>query len=271
MTTKVSLFTSLGRKLRFYKTAFVVCIFLNVTCIVTGTVLAVNYWNSSLSGYSQSEKITNNIIVTEKIEAHLKTMEESLEQKTKAQFSRENLFDELVMWQKLDELRSQAQLAPIDKSMIRTRDGSVELVDRMIAENSKQRSDYFSEWQSLRTKQTRPIVLLIIIGFFALIFGLIVPLYFLRQISNQMTELKNDLQRSAQDITREWMHALTQFGDAPFKNIDFWLHIALLTATYVGKTSYHPSIQLISEMARLVRLELQKNTSNINSDKVPRA
>ncbi|MEK6555351.1 MAG: hypothetical protein AABZ31_08935 [Bdellovibrionota bacterium] len=271
MMQRPSLFSSLGRRLRFYKAAFVICIFLNVTCIVTGTVLAVNYWNSSLSGYSTSEKLTQNIIITEKIDSHLKEMEESLEKKSRTSFTRENLFDELVMWQKLDELRLQTQLEPIDKSQIRTRDGSIEFVDRLISENRAQRARYFDEWQNLRTQQTRPMVLLIIIGLFALICGLLLPLYFLRQISNQINELKSSLARSAQDITREWMHALTQFGDQPFKNIDFWLHIALLGANYLGKTSYHPSIQLISEMARLIRLELQKNSTNLNNDKAPRA
>ena len=271
MKTPLSPFTTVARQFRFYKRAFVLCFFLNVLAITSGAVFGAHYWKKSFSGQNKSEKLTQNLITSEKIETQLQLIESHLEQKSKVASSRETLLEELTLWQKLDDLRLQSELSAVDRAQLRTRETSMEYVDQLIRDNRDRRAQLFTDWQKLREQQTKPVVLFLIIAALALFFGLILPLYFLHKLGRQIAAVKADLQKSAQEITREWMHALTQFGDQPFKNIDFWLHISLLVATYLGQTSYHPSVQLMSEMARLIRLELQKNSANLNTDKVPRA
>lgn len=271
MSENIQLFTSLNKKLRFYKNAFVLCIFLNVLSVTFGVVFGAYYFNLVLSTSSAADQITFQINHTEKIDSQLNKIKDFLELKSKALTTRENMLEELTLWQELEGLLAQANQPAIDKKNLKNRETSIEYLSQLTNKNRETRAQLFTDWDGLRSKQNRPLLLFVVVAAITLFFGLFLPLYFLRQIALQIQKLKTDLHRAAQDITREWMHALTQFGDQPFKNLDFWLHIILLGASYLGKTSSHPGLQLASELARLIRVELQKNSSNIPADKVPTA
>jgi len=104
--------------------------------------------------------------------------------------------------------------------------------------------------------------LLIAIGAITLLFGLVLPNVVLYFMGKTLNGLRRELQDAAIQFLKQWSETKAGFGDEAFKNVDFWMQIVLLVGSQSGRFSNHPALQIGSELAHLVRIELQKQAKS---------
>ncbi len=91
-----------------------------------------------------------------------------------------------------------------------------------------------------------------------IIFGVILPYLIAKKIQHRLEELKKEVEIQIQNWVKTWIKELNFYGQDAYKNPDFWLKIGLLAVEQAAQYTSHPGVYMGAEMARIVRMELDK-------------
>jgi hypothetical protein len=98
-----------------------------------------------------------------------------------------------------------------------------------------------------------------IAGALTVLFGIFLPML----ISFFMTRALLEAKRSYEEMVAQWiakyMYEWQQSGDKPFQNPLFWANMMIVTVEIFGRQSRHPAMQIISELAPLIKKEMNKS------------
>lgn len=256
----------------FYKRVLLVFFAINVFSVVAALVIGVNFFifkkDMGLQQARTFEKIenidlvVNDIIALEKQFNHNESRKISLTIKTRD--------DELVLLQTLDKWHSIknriSQFTDLNVNtnmtvLIWSPETQSEL-QRLTEQLQLQKA---SAWQSARERMNAyndTSKLLIITGLLTLLFGVMLPSFVTYLMGRALNHIRVELQNTALSLVKTWSETRAGFGDGAFKNVEFWLQILLLFGSYSNRISSHPAAQISSELAHLVRIELQKQNNS---------
>lgn len=91
-----------------------------------------------------------------------------------------------------------------------------------------------------------------------IIFGVGMPYMLAQKIQVKIKELKKEVEIQIQNWVKTWIKELNFYGQDAYKNPDFWLKIGLLAVEQAAQYTSHPGVYMGAEMARIVRMELDK-------------
>lgn len=249
------------RKWRFYRTALATCFFLNVLCIMTGMVLSVDHWRTALKTDANQTQLFDRLDAADRIQVAIQNLR--LPKK-----------DATLEFENWSEIKIQLQVIGSEAfplAALSSNETKSAYLNRLETEMRDKKSMWMSEWRKSRVRDSHVVRTIIVISALALLFGLVLPLYCFSRITRVLVRTKNDIHKAAQNIVSEWLKAAHRYGEKPFRSVEFWLHIVLIAATYLGTSSRHPAAQVAGELAHLVRAELKKSGIEFDSDVRPRA
>lgn len=252
---------SLTSKWRLYRNTLVACFFINVLVVITGMCLAVDHWHTAFKSTESQDRLFTRLESADKIETAIQNLK-SLKKDAVSDF---------VNWSEIKIQLTSLQAAPLPLEAMSTTEAKSVYLSGLETEIRSLKSVWMKEWRRAQSRDTNVVRLIIVVSLLSLTFGLLLPLYCFARISRILVRTKDDLQKAAQNIVAEWLKAAHRFGEDPFRNIEFWLHIVLIAAAYVGESSRHPAAQIAGELAHLVRRELKKKGIAFEGDIRPRA
>jgi hypothetical protein len=91
-----------------------------------------------------------------------------------------------------------------------------------------------------------------------LLFGFLFPTLIMWLIARAMGSLRREMHSAVIEFLRGWRSAENAYGPGAFKSPEFWLQIVLMTGQFAGQMSSHPTAQIASELAYIIRQELQR-------------
>jgi hypothetical protein len=269
MTPKLDQFL---QQWRLYKKSLIIFLTINIFSVVMALVLAVNYF-----GVKKNLGVDQRLII-EKIEradqaiylvmkfARQLSFREQVHNQTDQAF----MISIVTDWAQLTRMLEEFDNIKISKEVsnfIWSKDTIAELksTEEKLQAEKKYLIDELKHGTIAYDDSTR---LLIAIGTITLLFGLILPNIALYFMGKTLNGLRLELQEAAMQFLKQWSETKAGFGDEAFKNVDFWMQILLLVGSQTGRLSSHPAVQIGSEFAHLIRIELQKQSNADNSSKV---
>lgn len=251
----------LTSKWRFYRNTLVACFFINVVVVITGMCLAVDHWHSAYKSGESQERLFSRLESADKIETAIQNLKSGKKDAT----------NDFINWSELKIQLTAIGGAPLSLEAMNSPESKTAYLTSLETDVRSQKLQWMKDWRAAQSRDSNVVRLIIVISFLSLTFGLLLPLYCFARISKILVRTKEDLQKAAQNIVAEWLKAAHRFGEDPFRNIEFWLHIVLIAAAYLGESSRHPAAQVAGELAHLVRRELKKNGIAFEGDIRPRA
>lgn len=252
----------LTSKWRFYRNTLVACFFINVLVVITGMCLAVDHWHTALKGSGSQEQLFSRLESADKLEVAVQNLKSP---------SKKDATSEFLNWSEIKIQLMEIGAPALPLEVMNSSEARAAYLAGLETDIRSKKMTWMKEWRQTQSRDAHVVRLIIIISALSLIFGLLLPLYCFHRISRILVRTKDDLQKAAQNIVAEWLKAAHRFGEDPFRNIEFWLHIVLIAAAYIGESSRHPAAQVAAELAHLVRRELKKNGIAFEGDIRPRA
>jgi hypothetical protein len=254
-----------------YKTAMVCFLALNVFSVICALVLGINYFHLKKNlGRTVAHHLTQiqiadrTLTELDKVQLHIPS---------DSHFRIQNTSDEkkilvlLAEWQNL--------VASVEKIL----PGTLSDESPLLWMSSENRDKISALKIALRDFKNKELIeaqsqveayndttrLFIITGSTTLVFGIILPLLVIYLMGRAINVLRLQIQNAAIEFLQSWAQTKASFGDDAFKNVDFWLQMLLLIGQASGSMSRHPAVIIASEMAYLIRIELQKKKAENQS------
>jgi hypothetical protein len=253
-------YNGLWRKWQLYKKLLIGFFVLNVFCVVSGFVLSFNYW-----GFKQSLREQHQVELTKlSASADLERQIAELENDVVISSDRASIFKEATEWQKLQNHLVASGLGEkflIEPKAVADRKTALAFLRDIKQSLAGERKAAFDKLSNMVESYSDTTWELVSIGILTLLFGLIIPGFIIWQLTRLLKRTTDELRQSAREIAREWIAQNEKFGGEGFKNIEFWVEIALLGAQIAGRSAGHPVAQMTGELALLIRQELEKSRS----------
>lgn len=250
-----------------YKVALIIFFAINVFSVILALVLSVNYFALRHNFANQQLQTITNLEITDQALSQLSHIRTEIAgRKT---FSVRTTEEETHMLQllshtlELKNLLQQLHTGPVEHdltvliSTFKNQSQAHLLREQLTGIKQQLWLDLKSQIKSNDNK-TR---LLIVTGLLTLIFGLILPSFIIYLMSQGLNHIRIEMQNTVFDFIKNWNITRDNFGDEAFKNVEFWLQIILLIGSTGGRMSSHPVAKISSELAHIIRLELQKKNS----------
>lgn len=243
----------LMKKIKLYKNIIWTLLFLNIFCVSMGFILGFNYFATKKIIHSQI-KDSGQLIQSIDLINH----------KISKQFiakSSNNLILNFELYKFIEDLKAKNQVEktstlysiPFEKNNFNKEayldiqkslnDIKNESINKIIAKNS-----------SLDSSNSE----IIIVAAITLIFGIILPWFFIFLITKAMLLAKKELESKISLWIKEWNENSKLFKEDKFKNVEFWLKIFLATMEQSENFSSHPAVLYSSYVSKIVRKELDK-------------
>ena len=105
---------------------------------------------------------------------------------------------------------------------------------------------------------------LIIAGLMTIIFGFLLPIYFFYRLVHALIAAKQTYEEKMAKWLVEYLNGYKRYGEKadgkPFQDPLFWLHLVMISVEIFGPRSHHPIIRMVSELAPLVKQEIEKSS-----------
>lgn len=102
---------------------------------------------------------------------------------------------------------------------------------------------------------------LLLTAIISLLFGAILPFYFIYRIKRKILLLQKEVEKQIQTWVRGWMTTYQQYGEKSFQNSEFWLKIVLLSVEQIAQYNAHPAVFIGAQISSIIRQELDKKSS----------
>ncbi len=258
-----SSFQQLWRKWVLYRNLLLVFFLLNVFCVVSGFVLSFNYWGFKQSLREKHKHELQKLSSSADLERLLAELENVIYTGSKAGTERAAIFREANEWQKLGQYLAASGLNEkfkIDENIIDQPKTALLFLKDIKTSLAGERKAAFEKISTMVESYSNTTWELVTIGGLTLLFGLVIPAFIMMMLTRLLKRTTDELRQSARDIVKEWVNQNTKFGGADaFKNVEFWVEMALLAAQFTGRATNHPMAQLAGELAQLIRQELDKS------------
>ncbi len=251
----------ISSKWRFYRNTLVTCFFINVLVVISGMCLAVDHWHTALKQSDSQDQLFAHLVSADKLDAAIENLK----------LGKKDATNDFENWSEIKIQLIEMNAAPLPLEVMNSTEAKAAYLSSLETEMRAKKAKWMKDWRGSQSHDAHVVRLIIIVSALSLLFGLLLPLYCFTRILRILVRTKDDLQKAAQNIVAEWLKAAHRFGEDPFRNIEFWLHIVLIAASYLGESSRHPAAQVAGELAHLVRRELKKNGIAFEGDMRPRA
>ncbi len=131
-----------------------------------------------------------------------------------------------------------------------------------------QRRWIVSEIQQQKSKIQKIENQMILASALIFIFGIAFPWAIFRLLISALQRAKREVEIQVTNWIREWSETQSRFGGEPFRNVQFWLQMALLTGESLLPIWKHPMAPYLSEVLQIFRQELKKS-SPAAKDQIP--
>ncbi|OFZ19923.1 MAG: hypothetical protein A2Z20_07715 [Bdellovibrionales bacterium RBG_16_40_8] len=248
-------------KWTFYKRCLVIFLAFNIFSIAVSAVLGFNYFtfkrNLGAKQQASLERIEKSDLALNKLAVFQAELSERQHLIIRNREDEKKVLTILNNWQEIKVIITSLNTTPNDIPLSDDFSTLAQVSKSLNALKQKELSALRAELTNYNDT-TR---LLIIAGALTLIFGIILPHLVLFMLARTLNRIRVEMQNAALEFIKNWSTTKASFGDEPFKNVKFWLQILLLAGHQAGKLSSHPAIQVTSELAYLVHLELHKKST----------
>lgn len=266
----------LFRQWVFYKRCLIAFILVNVFSVALSLVLSVQYFGFQKDTSEGVQKAVSQIQQVERAQMLIEKIQESRNARPKWDLRQQKDEAQLLAlfrdWQELVSIFKTLEVASVDNAASVTGgdDSFIAMISRETSPDLKRLSVQMAsikerEWQSLSSSNLRHqsrTRTLMIVGIITLLFGLIMPGLLFVVLGRTLNRIRTEMQNAALEFIRGWAEARAGFGDDAFKSVEFWLQVLLLLGHQAGHLSSHPAVQVTSELAHLIRLELKKSAQS---------
>jgi hypothetical protein len=104
-------------------------------------------------------------------------------------------------------------------------------------------------------------LLLALLGVAVLFVGIILPIYFLRQLSSAINEMRLKMEQIAAQWIAGWLKEFENANDEPYRDPLFWMNIILLNVEIFGEFIDHPFSKTLADFAPILKTEIQRSQS----------
>ena len=260
---------ALFRKWTFYKRCLVTAVVLNVFSVSTSLVLGIYFFTQKSDLGVEQEMNLSQVNSIDQIREEIQMITNSQAIIVKKNWlspeNQKNLFSTIEKWHgikaQLQNLAITAEsvefsdalgLEPYSASRMAELDIKLKTLREQKLLSLKQNLNRFYDLSSV----------LIWVGALTVVFGFILPLLTIYALSRTVNHIRQELQKAVFDFIKDFTKTKLGFGDEAFKNPEFWLQILLLASQSASHFSSHPAVHILGETAQIIRLELQRKSSN---------
>ncbi len=97
-----------------------------------------------------------------------------------------------------------------------------------------------------------------------ILFGVILPYFYILKIKQKIIDLKFEVEKQVQTWVQGWFEAYREHGEDSFQKSEFWLRIVMLSVEQFAHYSTHPAVYMGAEISRIVRTELERSKAKAN-------
>lgn len=91
-----------------------------------------------------------------------------------------------------------------------------------------------------------------------ILFGIILPYFYIMKIKNRILQLRIQVEQQVQAWVSGWFTTYREYGEDSFQKSEFWLKIVMLSVEQLAQYSTHPAFYMSAEVSKIIRMELDK-------------
>ncbi|MGE3974101.1 MAG: hypothetical protein AB7F59_06200 [Bdellovibrionales bacterium] len=227
------------KKIQILKRSLIVLVSVNIFVLITAFVAAYNYYQSKYQLEAQWDQKQSALIEVQNAESEIYRLSLLKPQTSDQQYAHRRDSEKLS--------ESLLKLGVTQKSS-----------PERLAELHKISTTYQSEVKSLISLSTKTSSQAAIVGFFTLVFGIILPLLISFWLTRSMLQAKRDYEAMVAQWITSYLQGWQTAGDKPFQDPFFWMNLVIATVEIFGPQSKHPAMQILSEFAPVIKREINK-------------
>jgi len=237
-----------------------VCVFLNVLCVVTGGILGADQWFHKQMLVERSQDM---FLDLQRIEStrtfSLNLMDKPVLRKGSKNYEAQlyqRWSERKTLVDQIDALKSRDILNAENYDIAATKDIRGMELRRLYTDLSAASLKKISSLQEMQAKITNYHWQLFAVAVLTLIFGIVLPVLLFGLLTKLLNKARIEMQKQVKEWIDGWVDGTRKEG--AFKDPQFWVNMSLLSIELVARYYKHPIAEVGGDISKLIRQELEK-------------